>query len=202
MPKHRARYGWESDFPDFADASSIDVRKQLRHFVSDASPEQERAWSSSIPQLQDEIEEVLLRNQLARDYSAILEYELPMESRRPDGDASPLSCRQLTSCVTEFGAQGLELDGTLLAWGADLLRKRGTWSNANARGYQRQALVRDPFQLRLNAYRVLFTRARDVAVAFLPRLVELDETFHYLTSAGFKELTQRTGVNASDSEPV
>ena len=84
MSESRARYGWESDFPDFADASSIDVRKRLKHFVSDASPEQERAWSSSIPQLQDEVEEVLLRNQLAKNYSAILEYELPMESRRPD----------------------------------------------------------------------------------------------------------------------
>jgi hypothetical protein len=84
VSKPRAGYGWESDFPDFADASSIDVRKKLRHFVSDATPEQERAWSSSIPQLQDEVEEVLVRNQLARNYSAILEYELPMESRRPD----------------------------------------------------------------------------------------------------------------------
>src|SRR6185436_394188 len=84
VSKPRAGYGWESDFPDFADASSIDVRKKLRHFVSDATPEQERAWSSSIPQLQDEVEEVLLRNQLAKNYSAILEYELPMESRRPD----------------------------------------------------------------------------------------------------------------------
>ena len=84
MSESRARYGWESDFPGFADASSIDVRKRLKHFVSDASPEQERAWSSSIPQLQDEVEEVLLRNQFAKNYSAILEYELPMESRRPD----------------------------------------------------------------------------------------------------------------------
>jgi hypothetical protein len=36
-----------------------------------------------------------------------------------DGDGGPLSCRPLTSCVTEFGAQGLELDAVLLAWGAD-----------------------------------------------------------------------------------
>ncbi len=84
MSEHRARYGWESDFPGFADASSIDVRKKLKHFISDASPAQERAWSNSIPQLQDEVEEVLIRNQLAKHYSAILEYELPMESRRPD----------------------------------------------------------------------------------------------------------------------
>ena len=84
MSDQRARYGWESDFPGFAEAPSLDVRRKLKEFVSDASPEQERAWSDSIPRLQDEVEEVLLKNQLAKDYSAILEYELPLESRRPD----------------------------------------------------------------------------------------------------------------------
>jgi hypothetical protein len=105
--------------------------------------------------------------------------------------------------VTEFGAQGLELDATLLAWGADLLLTGGAWSNANARRYQRQTLVRDPFQLRLNAYRVLLTRARDVVVVFVPGLAELDETFACLASAGFKEThTHRPSVKAADSEPV
>ena len=42
-----------------------------------------------------------------------------------DGDRSPLSCRQLTSCVTEFGAQGLELDAVLLAWGEDFVMSSG-----------------------------------------------------------------------------
>lgn len=106
-----------------------------------------------------------------------------------DGGSSPFSCRQLTSCMTEFGAQGLELDAVLLAWGADLLLNRGKWSNANARKYQRQKLVRDPFQLRLNAYRVLLTRARDVVVVFVPGLAELDETFEYLGASGFRQLT-------------
>src|SRR5215510_6693591 len=76
--------GWESDFPGFADAKVSDVRDRLKAFVRDASPEQVRAWSDCIPQLQDEVEEVLLENELARRYSAILEYELPLESRRPD----------------------------------------------------------------------------------------------------------------------
>ena len=35
----------------------------------------------------------------------------------PDGR----SCRNLRECMTEFGAQGLELDATLLAWGTDLV---------------------------------------------------------------------------------
>ena len=40
--------------------------------------------ADSIPPLQDEVEELLSSNELAQNYSAILEYELPMESRRPD----------------------------------------------------------------------------------------------------------------------
>jgi len=98
------------------------------------------------------------------------------------------SCRRLVDCVTEFGAQGLELDATLIAWGTDLVRKDNAWSNAMSRGYRRGASVRDPFQLRINAYRVLLTRGRDGCVVFLPSLPELDETYAFLTAAGFREL--------------
>lgn len=99
------------------------------------------------------------------------------------------SCRRLETCVTEFGAQGLELDATLLAWGTDLMRVGGAWSNAKARGYRPGANVRDPFQLRINAYRVLLTRGRDACVTFVPPLSELDETFAYLCSCGFREIS-------------
>lgn len=100
-----------------------------------------------------------------------------------------LSCRHLTHCVTEFGAQGLELDGALLAWGTDFLRKNGRWSNDLASRYQRGgAPVRNPLQLRANAYRVLLTRARDGTVVFVPPLLELNETFEYLKACGFREL--------------
>ena len=68
------------------------------------------------------------------------------------------SCRRLIDCVTEFGAQGLELDATLLAWGTDLQMKDGRWTDSRARHYRHGATVRDPFQLRVNAYRVLLTR--------------------------------------------
>ncbi|MCC6271571.1 MAG: DUF2075 domain-containing protein, partial [Microbacteriaceae bacterium] len=80
--------------------------------------------------------------------------------------------------------QGLELDAALLAWGTDFVRSAGAWSNARARGYKRGAKVKDPFQLRLNAYRVLLTRGRDGTVVFVPPLSELDETFTFLRSAG------------------
>lgn len=104
------------------------------------------------------------------------------------------SCRLLETCVTEFGAQGLELDATLLAWGTDLVREGGGWSNARARGYKRGAKVRDAFQLRINAYRVLLTRGRDACVVFVPSLPELEETFAHLCAAGFRRLDEATGA--------
>ncbi|MBK6005638.1 DUF2075 domain-containing protein [Ramlibacter ginsenosidimutans] len=113
-----------------------------------------------------------------------------------DGEDAPggLSCRHLTQCVTEFGAQGLELDGAILAWGTDFLRKDGRWSNERASRYKRGgAPVHNPMQLRANAYRVLLTRARDGTVVFVPPLPELDETFHYLKTCGFHELSALPG---------
>jgi len=113
---------------------------------------------------------------------------VPMGPWYGDDASSPLSCRQLATCVTEFGAQGLELDAALLAWGSDLRLVNGRWSNAEAGGYRRPALIRDAFQLRQNAYRVLLTRARDAVVVFVPGSSELDETFSYLASSGFQAL--------------
>jgi hypothetical protein len=106
----------------------------------------------------------------------------------PEDSYTGRSCRRLESCVTEFGAQGLELDATLLAWGTDLLMSGGRWSNANARGYRPKGRVKNPFQLRVNAYRVLLTRARDACVVFVPPLPVLDETFGYLQRCGFLPL--------------
>jgi|694.fasta_scaffold112574_3 hypothetical protein len=98
------------------------------------------------------------------------------------------SCRLMEECVTEFAAQGLELDATLLAWGSDLRLYDGMWSNALASGYQRRAMVKDAMQLRLNAYRVLLTRGRDACVIFVPPLEGLDETWQYFTDIGFTQL--------------
>jgi hypothetical protein len=98
----------------------------------------------------------------------------------------PHSCCNLQEVVTEFGAQGLELDMALLAWGTDFIRQNGKWSNALARGYR--AKVHNPFQLRLNAYRVLLTRGRDGFVIYLPEDDNLDETESYLLSCGLKTI--------------
>lgn len=105
-----------------------------------------------------------------------------------EGDADSRSCRRLIQCVTEFGAQGLELDGVLLAWGTDLIRENERWSNAHAKRHARAAHVKDPFQLRLNAYRVLLTRGRDGTVIFLPPLAQLDDTAAWLQAHGVKPL--------------
>lgn len=110
-----------------------------------------------------------------------------------DGEESSLSCRHLQDVVTEFGAQGLELDASLLAWGSDLRRLHGRWTNDLARGYRPGSNVKNPFQLRKNAYRVLLTRGRDATVVFVPPMSELDETYGFLVDAGFKELRDLEG---------
>jgi hypothetical protein len=106
-----------------------------------------------------------------------------------DGDESSRSCRRLETCVTEFGAQGLELDMALLAWGSDLVRENGRWNNSRARRYKPGDVeLKDPYQLRINAYRVLLTRGRDGTVVFVPPVQELEETWAYLLANGFREL--------------
>jgi hypothetical protein len=105
-----------------------------------------------------------------------------------DGQESPSSCRHLRETVTEFGAQGLELDSVLLAWGTDLVREQQRWTDRGARRYRRGSHVRNPFQLRLNAYRVLLTRGRDGTVIFVPPIGILDETAAFLEQCGVTAL--------------
>ena len=78
------RYGWQSDLETFSKSVPRVVRVQLNEFVPDASPEQIRAWDQSIPWLQRECRELTARDSAAGEYTAILEYELPRDFRRPD----------------------------------------------------------------------------------------------------------------------
>jgi DUF2075 family protein len=109
-----------------------------------------------------------------------------------EGDGDPRSCRRLTQCVTEFQAQGLELDAVLLGWGVDLIRAdEGAgerWSDVHAKRHARSSHVRDPYQLRINAYRVLLTRGRDGAMIFVPPDPRLDATAAWLQGHGVKVL--------------
>ncbi len=77
-------FGWRSDLPTFVSSEPRVVRAKLQAFVSNASQEQVRAWDSSIPWLQRECRELEARDYAAREYTAILEYELPRDFRRPD----------------------------------------------------------------------------------------------------------------------
>ena len=79
-----ANYGWSSNFPTFRAAEPRLVRGRLQEFLPDVDASQVRAWDDSIPKLQREVGESLDAYSQAAQYSAILEYQLPLEFRRPD----------------------------------------------------------------------------------------------------------------------
>jgi DUF2075 family protein len=127
-----------------------------------------------------------------------------------EGDGYPRSCRRLTPCITEFQAQGLELDAVLLAWGNDFIRAtdrhgREAWTNEYAKRHQAGSHVKDPYRLRVNACRVLLTRGRKgrrsrafargaggaprhAAVIFIPPGPLFDATSAWLQTHGVKVL--------------
>jgi hypothetical protein len=125
---------------------------------------------------------------VANDFQSTKRLRVGPWYANPEDAYDAKSCRLLRECATEFQTQGLELDATLLAWGSDLVLDGGAWSNARARQYKAGPVVRNPLQLRLNAYRVLLTRARDACVVFVPPLAVLDETHAYFKEIGFIEV--------------
>lgn len=100
-------------------------------------------------------------------------------------------------------ATGRAFAATVFAWGTAFRRVNGRWSNQPARASRRGATVHDPYQLRVNAYRVLLTRGRDACVVFVPPIALLDETYRYLADAGFRELRDELlqGVNRQRPAP-
>ncbi len=76
--------GWTSDLPTFEGTASRVITDRLALFVRDAGDEQRVAWAKSVPWLQREAGAVLRADTRAAEYAAILEYELPRDSRRPD----------------------------------------------------------------------------------------------------------------------
>lgn len=73
----------------------------------------------------------------------------------------------------------------IVCWGADLYWSGDGWMMKKGRP---GPLVRDPKQLRRNAYRVLLTRGRDGMVIWVPPEPELDETADVLERAGAQRL--------------
>ena len=81
-------------------------------------------------------------------------------------------CKKLNYSSTEFHTQGLELDIAIVHWDDDLFLQNGTWK---AQHFQRE--VKDPFQIKLNSYRVILTRGRDGTIIYIPPKPILDETW-------------------------
>ena len=105
--------------------------------------------------------------------------------------------------ATQFEVQGLELDWVGVCWGEDLVRDGGKWVSYrfnNKRWTPRKLRTTADAQkhrFRLNAYRVLLTRARQGTVIYVPRVTtsdptrlptHLDDTAAYLQECGAVEL--------------
>lgn len=81
--------------------------------------------------------------------------------------------------ATEFSVQGLELDQIGLCWDVDLVRTEdgAAWRARSLRGSAWTLLRRaEAVSNRLNAYRVLLTRARFATVIWIPRGDQRDPT--------------------------
>ncbi|MCQ4813219.1 DUF2075 domain-containing protein [Cloacibacillus evryensis] len=104
----------------------------------------------------------------------------------------------LEDVVTEFDIQGLELDYSVVAWGADFRFSNEQWSRNNFVGNRWNNVISEEKRLYLkNAYRVLLTRARQGMAIFIPlgsdtdisRKREFyDGTYNYLKEVGIKNL--------------
>jgi DUF2075 family protein len=79
--------------------------------------------------------------------------------------------------MSEFGCQGLELDYVGLCWGGDLIWSGLQWVPRNMRAPRWQIIRQEEKKrFRLNAYRVLLTRARAGLVLFVPEGNDEDPT--------------------------
>lgn len=97
---------------------------------------------------------------------------------------SPYYCRTLNYSITEFQSQGLEFDFSILQWDNDFYLKNGIWI-----GQHFQADVSDPLQIKRNAYRVNLTRGRDGLIIYVPKMPDLEETWHtFKHTLGIQEL--------------
>ena len=120
-----------------------------------------------------------------------------------EDEVNPNSCRRLREAITQFEAQGLELDAALVCWGNDFLWKGDTrpysdegapegalthWDDALGKKWRKGTVVRSPLALRRNTYRVLLTRGRQGSVIFVPPEAHFDETYGKLLSAGCETL--------------
>jgi hypothetical protein len=103
--------------------------------------------------------------------------------------------------ATEFEIQGLELDWIGLCWGGDLIREGNEWRTRKfwTPGIPKWIHIKNDAQrqYRINAYRVLLTRARQGTVIYVPAgdvndttrsPTEMDCTAEYLLRCGVRRL--------------
>lgn len=124
----------------------------------------------------------------------------------------PRSSNMLEEVMTEFGVQGLELDYSVVAWGADYRYVKSQWTyhrfgNKNWTNISKDKIAKNSQEAiksyedkriyMKNAYRVLLTRARQGMVIFIPTGSEEDETrrpafyngtYEYLKKIGLEDL--------------
>jgi hypothetical protein len=90
MPNDKSRSdqarqaGWNSSFPEFVTTPARIIRISLEEFVRAASSQESDSWADNVPRLQTEVSQVVDSDSRAPSYSAILEYQLPLDSRRAD----------------------------------------------------------------------------------------------------------------------
>lgn len=104
----------------------------------------------------------------------------------------------LEEAATEFYTQGLELDYTLVCWEADLRLLNNKWQFLKFKGSKWVNINKSiDKRYRLNAYRVLLTRARKGMVIYIPRGSEKDNTrnpnfyngiYNYYKNLGIEEI--------------
>jgi DUF2075 family protein len=101
-----------------------------------------------------------------------------------DSPESAYSCCSFRDTATEFQCQGLELDMPVIGWGQDLWWAQDRW-DCSTRYH-----VKNPLQIRLNAYRVLLTRGRDGIIVFVPPEPKYTPVWDALTTAGCASLSR------------
>ena len=80
-----AQAGYWANLSVFSSADERSIVDSLKEFVRDAGDSQIRAWRDSVRVLQDSASDLVNKNpQLGVDGSVLLEYTIPLESRRID----------------------------------------------------------------------------------------------------------------------
>ena len=113
-----------------------------------------------------------------------------------DGKEDIRSSYYMECVATEFEIQGLELDWTVVSWGADLHIKENNWFYQAFKGTKWQNINQEiKKKYLLNAYRVLLTRARQGFVIFIPNGDEEDKTRHKkFYDETYEYLTEKIGI--------